>query len=58
MWPHRGGPMRTIHIKHAKLILPVDRLVDSIPDYMKFGRKSTLTINPEKIPDLDLETHH
>ena len=53
--PTEGGPMKTIHIKHAKVILPVDRVVDSIPDYTKFGRKSKLTINPEKIPDLNWE---
>ena len=44
-----------IHVKHTKVILPVDRVVDSIPDYTKFGRKSKLTINPEKIPDLNWE---
>ena len=53
--PMEGGPTKTVHVKHAKVVLPVDRVVDSIPDYTKFGRKSKLTVNPEKIPDLNWE---
>ena len=53
--PTEGGPTKTIHVKHAKVVLPVDRVVDSIPDYTKFGRKSKLTVNPEKILDLNWE---
>ena len=40
------------HIKHVKHILPADKYVDQLPDYSGFGRKTTLRINPNQIPDL------
>ena len=43
------------HIKHVKYILPVDQYIKQIPDYSTFGRKTTLRMNPDKIPDLTLE---
>ena len=44
--------MKTAHIKHVKPILPVDRVVNAIPDYTQFGRKTKLSLDPNKIPDL------
>ena len=41
-----------IHVKHVKYILPVDRYIKQIPDYNALGRKTTLRLNPDKIPDL------
>ena len=40
------------HIKHVKYILPTDKYIDQLPDYSGFGRKTTLRINPNLIPDL------
>ena len=40
------------HIKHVKYILPADKYIDQLPDYSGFGRKTTLRINPDQIPDL------
>ena len=40
------------HIKHVKYILPADRYINQLPDYSMFGRKTTLRINPDHIPDL------
>ena len=40
------------HIKHVKYILPTDRYISQLPDYSKFGRKTTLRINPDHILDL------
>ena len=40
------------HIKHVKYIFPVDRYIKQIPDYNVFGRKTTLRLNPNRIPDL------
>ena len=40
------------HIKHVKYILPTDKYIDKLPDYSGFGRKTTLRINPNQIPDL------
>ena len=40
------------HIKHVKYVLPADRYISHLPDYSKFGRKTTLRINPDHIPDL------
>ena len=44
--------MEMKHIKHVKYILPADRYIKQIPDYNAFGRKTTLRLNPDKIPDL------
>ena len=40
------------HIKRVKYILPTDKNIDQLPDYSEFGRKTTLRINPDLIPDL------
>ena len=37
---------------HVKYILPADWYIKQIPDYTVFGRKTTLRLNPDKIPDL------
>ena len=36
----------------VKYILPADRYIKQIPDYSAFGRKTTLRMNPDKIPHL------
>ena len=59
--PSIGGPMEMKHIKHVKYILPADWYVKQIPDYSAFGRKATLRMNPDKIPDLHwqlVNTYH
>ena len=50
--PTNGGPTEMKHIKHVKYILPADRYISLLPDYSKFGRKTTLRMNPDHIPDL------
>ena len=35
------------------MVLPVDRVINDIPDYANFGRKSKLDLDPSKIPDLN-----
>ena len=40
------------HIKHVKYILPADRYINQLPNYSMFGRKTTLRMNPDHIPDL------
>ena len=50
--PAVGGPTEMKHIKHVKYILPTDKFIDKLPDYSGFGRKTTLRINPDQIPDL------
>ena len=47
-----GGPSEMKHIKHVKYILPANRYINQLPDYSVFGRKTTLRINPDYIPDL------
>ena len=53
-----GDQTKTVHIKDVKVVFPVDRVINEIPDYTKFGRKSKLDLDPTKIPDLkwDLST--
>ena len=40
------------HITHVKYIIPADRYINQLPHYSVFGRKTTLRINPDYIPDL------
>ena len=47
-----GGPTEIKHIKHVKHVLPDDKYIQHLPDYSVFGRKTTLQINPDHIPDL------
>ena len=46
------------HIKHVKYILPADRYIRQLPDYSVFGRKMTLRMNPDHIPDLHWNLAH
>ena len=57
--PIEGGPQKTIHIKHAKPIIPVDRVIQEMPDYTTYGRKAKYDLNTDKLPDLNwsLSTH-
>ena len=50
--PSVGGPTKMKHVKHVKYILPPDRYIKQIPDYNAFGRKTTLRLNLDRIPDL------
>ena len=50
--PAVGGPTEMRHLKHVKYILPADKYIGKISDHPGFGRKTTLRINPEQIPDL------
>ena len=48
-----GDQVKMVHIKDVKVVLPVDRVINEMPDYTKFGRKSKLGLDPTKIPDLN-----
>ena len=50
-----GDQTKTVHIKDVKVVLPVDRVINEMPDYTKFGRKSKLDLDPTKIPNLNWE---
>ena len=50
--PVIGGPTEMKHVKHVKYILPTDRYINRLPNYSMFGRKTTLRMNPDHIPDL------
>ena len=59
--PAVGGLMEMKHIKHVKYVLPADKYINNLPDYTGFGRKTTLRINPDQIPDLHwklADTYH
>ena len=40
------------HIKHVKYILPADKYIKQLPDYLMFRRKMMLRINPDLVPNL------
>ena len=50
--PTVGEPTEMKHIKNVKYILPADKYIEQLPDYSGFGRKTTLRINPDQIPNL------
>ena len=50
--PATGGPTHVVHIKDVKYILPADNVISKLPNYDTFGRKTTLRLDPSKIPDL------
>ena len=50
--PANGGLTEMKHIKHVKYFLPANRYIKQLPDYSAFGRKTTLRMNPDHIPDL------
>ena len=51
--PATGGETQWEHISHVKYILPADNIIRQMPDYSQFGRKTTLRLNPDNIPDLN-----
>ena len=52
LMPSTGGKTFMAHITHVKPITPADRVIQQIPDYLQFGRKHILRLNPQNIPDL------
>ena len=49
------------HVKHVKYVLPIDKYINQLLSYTWFGRKTTLRINPDQIPDLHwklVDTYH
>ena len=50
--PAIRGSTEIKHIKHVKYVLPADKYTDQLPNYSWFGRKITLRIDPDQIPDL------
>ena len=56
--PSIGGPTE---MKHVKYVLPADQYIKHVSDYSTFGRKATLRMNPNQIPDLHwqlADTYH
>ena len=47
-----GGNTTWVHLTDVKYILPVDSVINKLPDYQSFGRKAELRLNPDRIPDL------
>ena len=50
--PSVGEPTEMKHVKHVKNIPPADRYIKQLPDYTAFGRRTTLRLNPDKVPNL------
>ena len=47
------APTKWAHISHLKPLLRVDEVIEHLPKDSAFARKTKLTLNPDKIPDLD-----
>ena len=50
-----GGGTTWVHITDIKYILPVDNVIANLLNYQNFGQKTTLWLNPDKIPNLHWE---
>ena len=50
-----GGGTTWVHITDVKYILLVNNVIAKLPNYQNFGQKTTLQLNPDKIPNLHLE---
>ena len=44
--------LQMVHVSHLKQVFLTDIIIDKIPDYSTFGRKTKLAIHPDQIPDL------
>ena len=40
-----------VHVSHLKQVFPANIIIDKIPDYSTFDRKTKLAIHPDQIPD-------
>ena len=49
---HAIGPRQWVHLTNVKYILSVHNVINKLPDYQSFGRKTKLRLNPDRIPDL------
>ena len=47
-----GGNTAWVHLTDIKYILPVNNVINKLPDYQNFGRKTKLRLNRDGIPDL------
>ena len=47
-----GGNTTWVHLTDVKYILAVDNVINKLPDYQSFGRKTKLRLNPDRIPNL------
>ena len=50
-----GRDTTWVHITDVKYILPVNNVIANIPSYQNFGQKTTLRLNPDKVPNLHWE---
>ena len=48
----KGGNTTWVHLTDVKYILPIDSVITKLPDYQSFGRKTKLTLNPDRVPNL------
>ena len=47
-----GGNTTWVHLTDVKYILPVDNVINKLPDYQNVGRKTKLRLNLDRIPNL------
>ena len=50
-----GRDTTWVHIMDVKYILPANNVITNIPNYQTFGQKTTLRLNPDKVPNLHWE---
>ena len=41
-----------VHVSHLKQVFPTEIIIDKIPDYSTFGRKTKLAIHPDQVRDV------
>ena len=51
--PQNGGSTHLVHISDVKYIMPVDSIIQQLPDFPQLGRKTKYNLNPDHIIDLN-----
>ena len=51
--PQNGGQTQLIHISDVKYVMPVDSIIQQLPDFPQLGRKTKCNLNPDHIIDLN-----
>ena len=50
--PQSGGTTHMVHISDVKYIMPVDSIIQHLPDFNQYGRKTKYNISPAQVSDL------
>ena len=56
--PQSGGTTHMVHISDVKYIMPADSIIQHLPDFNQYGRKTKYNISPAQVSDLKMAVGH